>query len=163
MPLSDPAVSGGPVRRWRASRPLALAVGSAALLLAACGGKGDSGPPPSPASVQALDAGARAGVVGTTLAAPVRVRVADASGRPLRGAAVAWTASGGGSVAPGTSATNADGVAEASWTLGTVAGAQEVVASAGAAVSTTLWRPPPPVSRRPSASAAIPRSRSCPA
>lgn len=46
----------------------------------------------------------------------LRVRVTDASGAPVQGVSVAWTA-GAGSLSPATSTTDADGVASARWSL----------------------------------------------
>lgn len=68
--------------------------------------------------------------VGTELGAPVVVRLALADGRPIVGATIVWsTASGGGSVTPPTSVTDADGRAQTTWRLGTGSGPQGVVAS----------------------------------
>lgn len=73
------------------------------------------------------------GTVGTALSAPVRVRVSAADGSPVAGVTVQWEAgAGSGSVAPeGSGITDAAGVAGATWTLGTAAGAQELRARVG--------------------------------
>lgn len=58
-------------------------------------------------------------LVGTALAEPLVVRAHDAAGNPVVGLAVAWViGQGGGSVAPMTSITDADGRASTRWTLG---------------------------------------------
>jgi hypothetical protein len=69
---------------------------------------------------------------GAELGAPLVVRLALADGRPLVGATITWAiASGGGSVTPPTSVTDADGRAQTTWRLGTPSGPQGVVASIG--------------------------------
>lgn len=70
------------------------------------------------------------GPVGTTLATPHEVRITDATGNPVAGVTVTWSATGGGSVAPSTSITNANGLASTTRTLGPTSGAQTTVASA---------------------------------
>ena len=59
------------------------------------------------------------GAPGALLDAPVVVRVTDADGAPVAGDEVRFSVStGGGEVSPSTIATDADGLAMASWTLG---------------------------------------------
>jgi hypothetical protein len=98
-------------------------------LLAACGE--DGGGDPSDAGTIAADGGGgQSAVVGSTLA-PYQVKVTDLNGAPKEGVTVTWTVQlGGGSVAPGSSVTDAQGLAEATATLGLVAGTQTVRASA---------------------------------
>ncbi|HEX6749527.1 MAG TPA: hypothetical protein VF092_19690 [Longimicrobium sp.] len=56
--------------------------------------------------------------------------VTDVAGLPVEGAGVIWsTAQGSGSVAADASDTDADGSVRGTWTLGTIAGIQEVVAT----------------------------------
>ncbi|HEX6041525.1 hypothetical protein [Longimicrobium sp.] len=63
-------------------------------------------------------------------AVPVVARVTDEINRPVAGAPVVWTGpAGGGSVAPATAQTNADGLVSGTWTTGTRAGLQELVAA----------------------------------
>jgi hypothetical protein len=104
----------------------------AVTLLGACGGENVAGPPPTPATLR-IDAGAgQDGVVGQTLATPLVVTVLDANNRPVRDVRVTFNAApGAGSLAPGASQTNANGQAQAQWTLGTQTG----TALATAAVS----------------------------
>ena len=78
------------------------------------------------------------GVVATTLAAPIKVRLVDGGGAPLAGAAVQFAASGNGTVTPASATTDANGEAGGSWRLGTVAGAQTVGASTAGAPSLTF-------------------------
>lgn len=89
------------------------------LLLAACGG--GSGASSQPASaLRVVAGGAQAGVVGQVLANPILVRVVDAQDRPVQGQLVNFrVTSGGGSVFAGSSISNAQGLVQERWTLGT--------------------------------------------
>lgn len=87
-------------------------------------------------TVTALPAGASLAVqggdgqtvqAGQALAQPLRVIVKDANGAPLGGVAVAWAASGGGTL-PATSATGADGVASATYHAGATVGPKTITA-----------------------------------
>ena len=72
----------------------------------------------------------QSGAVGTTLAQPLQVRVEDAHGNPVAGASVSFAVvEGGGSLQPAQVATDAAGLASATWTLGTAAGAHAAEAS----------------------------------
>ncbi len=64
----------------------------------------------------------QSGQVGTTLANPLVVQVADAFGNPIPGVDVVWTVDGGGSVSSATTTTGADGQTSVTRTLGTTAG-----------------------------------------
>ncbi len=73
---------------------------------------------------------AQTGVVGTALAQPVAVIVADQNGAALANATVNWAVTaGGGSVASATSVTDANGNATVVWTLGTTVGTDSLMAS----------------------------------
>jgi plastocyanin len=80
------------------------------------------------------------GRVGQTLADPLEVTVTD-GGAPSAGETVTWSVTAGGGVLDLTSvATDADGHATASWTLGPLAGPQAAQASlAGAAGSPLIF------------------------
>jgi len=113
---------------WRAA---AFAAG-----LAACGGGSEPAGPP--ANVTVLTPAALTGTVGIALAEPLQVRVTDASGRGVPRVGVLFAivdsagfvgVDGSASALAFTDTTNADGVAEATWVLGTVAGTQTVSAS----------------------------------
>jgi hypothetical protein len=69
------------------------------------------------------------GQVGTALANPLVVQIADAFGNPIPGVDVVWTADGGGSVSSGTTTTGADGQTSVTRTLGATAGTQTTLAS----------------------------------
>ena len=88
-----------------------------------------SGPalaPPLTATVVAATNG-QAGLVGTGLPLPLRVKV-DSAGVPKVGVTVNWHTTAG-SLTPTQSITDKDGVASAAWTLGTVAGRVEADAT----------------------------------
>lgn len=71
------------------------------------------------------------------LTTPLAVRVTDAHGNRVSGAAVTWqVTAGGGSIAAASATTDATGTAQALWTLGAAAGANTATATAaGATVS----------------------------
>jgi len=71
----------------------------------------------------------QSGQVGTTLANPLVVQVADAFGNPIPGVDVTWTADDGGSVSSPTTTTGADGQTSVTRTLGTTAGTERTLAS----------------------------------
>lgn len=72
------------------------------------------------------------GPAGTTLSDPIEVRVLDAEGVGVAGAAVDFeVTAGGGDIVPSNSYTGADGVASAHWTLGPSPGANRAQADAG--------------------------------
>jgi hypothetical protein len=77
-------------------------------------------------AVSGLD---QSGQVGTTLANPLVVQVADAFGNPIAGVDVVWTADGGGSVSSATTTTGADGQTSVTRTLGTAAVTQRTLAT----------------------------------
>ncbi|HEX7239867.1 MAG TPA: Ig-like domain-containing protein, partial [Longimicrobiaceae bacterium] len=95
-----------------------------------------TGLPGAPASL-AKEGDGQTGVVGSTLARPVVVVLTDRHGNPVSGVPVAWTVTGGGgSLAPASAATDAQGRAQAAWTLGATAGANAATATAGGVTAT---------------------------
>ncbi len=69
------------------------------------------------------------GVAGTVLDDPIVVRLVDEEGDGVSGRAVTWVVTtGGGSVSPGTSDTDGNGLASTSWTLGAQSGENELSA-----------------------------------
>ncbi|HXT17405.1 MAG TPA: Ig-like domain-containing protein [Gemmatimonadaceae bacterium] len=82
-----------------------------------------------PANVAALSGSGQSGRAGEALASPFIVRVTDASGNPVAGTAVAWTAVNG-TIATSTT-TDATGQTSATLTLGTKTGAASASATAG--------------------------------
>ncbi len=71
-------------------------------------------------------------VVGEALANPLRVIVTN-NGAAANGVTVTWATPNGGSVAPATSTTDANGIATTTWTLGSGAGSQTASASVSSA------------------------------
>ena len=97
---------------------LALAASVAAPL--ACNEPTGKDEPKVPAKLQLLAGDDQEAVAGSELSDPVVVRVLDAEGNPIRGQLVNFrVTSGGGSVFSGSALTNAEGQAQARWTLGT--------------------------------------------
>lgn len=94
--------------------------------------------PDVPATVMAVGAVTRTGAAGSVVADSLAVRVADRYGNPVPNVDVAWTASGGGSVSPASSRTDAAGVAKSRWTLGGTAGAQTATAAVTGAGSASF-------------------------
>ena len=133
-----------------------------ALLVAGCGGgDGDTGPPPGdePLVVQKAPTNSgdgQTGTVGEALGAGLRILITRAA-EPEAGVGVQWATANGGSLAPATSTSGADGIATTNWTLGPAAGAQTATATVadadGSPVSFTATAeeapPPPPAARRP--------------
>lgn len=75
--------------------------------------------PGSASSLVLISGSGQSAPPGTELPDPLVVRVVDESGNGIAGQAVTWIVStGGGSVDPGTSQTDGDGLASARWTLG---------------------------------------------
>jgi hypothetical protein len=69
--------------------------------------------------LESVSGDGQSALVGTALPAPLVVRAHDAAGNAVAGLAVSWIiGQGGGSVAPTTSITDADGRASTQWTLG---------------------------------------------
>lgn len=70
------------------------------------------------------------GQVGTSLSAPLVVRVTDVFGNPVPGFTVNWTVTGGGSVSEATTQTGENGETSVIRTLGTTVGLQATTATA---------------------------------
>lgn len=72
----------------------------------------------------------QSGTAGLALTSAITAKVSDQYGNPVSGIVVAWAAvAGGGSLAPPTSTTDAAGIAQSTWTLGGVAGANGATAT----------------------------------
>lgn len=83
----------------------------------------------SAAGVTIVSGDGQTGSPGATLPQPIVVRVADADGNPVSGAAVTWVVTaGGGRVDPSTGTTGSDGQTSTTWTLGTGTGTNTVEA-----------------------------------
>jgi hypothetical protein len=109
---------------------------AAGLLTASCSGDdltlpGDR----EPAALDVVDGNNQSARVGASLPEPVIVRLTDASGRPIVGAAVTFhvTSSSGGTLSPAEARTDEGGEASSAWSLGSVAGTQTAEARTEAA------------------------------
>jgi adhesin/invasin len=94
----------------------------------------------APATIQAVTAITQEGPAGGAVTAPPGVIVRDQNGNPLQGVSVAFAVTGGGgSAAPASAITGADGIARlTSWTLGTTPGSNTVSATAGGLPAVTF-------------------------
>jgi hypothetical protein len=114
---------------------------AAAAGLAACDSDTDNGVEPPVASAIKADSAHnnQTGTVGLVLADSIQVHVTTSSGTAVSGVTVTWAvATGGGTVAPTTSVTNATGDARSSLILGATAGANTVTASIPGGASATI-------------------------
>ncbi|MEO7086336.1 MAG: hypothetical protein ABI442_12995 [Gemmatimonadaceae bacterium] len=106
---------------------------SLALLSAftACSSGDTSTPTTGPAArVEAVSNLLTTAQVGSSIAEGVVVKVTDASGNPVAGTSVGFIVTvGNGTVVPRVAISDANGQASAGWTLGTVAGANQVLAT----------------------------------
>jgi protocatechuate 3,4-dioxygenase beta subunit len=96
----------------------------------------------APDSIAVLSGAAQTAPAGTILSTPIAVRVTDHLGHPVPNAHVGWSsdANGGYAFASASAVTDADGKAQAVYTLGATAGLQHVTVSvstaAGAVIAT---------------------------
>ncbi len=94
----------------------------------------------APAAIAAQSGSGQSANVGTALALPIVVRVADAADNPVPNRVVTFAvASGGGTLAGTVDTTDAAGLASlGSWTLGTTAGAQSITATVAGVAPVTI-------------------------
>jgi hypothetical protein len=101
----------------------ACTVGLAASVVGCGGGGGDVGPPATPAAITIASGAGQIGEAGSVLAQPIGVRVTSSSGSPVEGSTVNFVVGqASGTVAAAAAATNSDGVASTTWTVGTSVG-----------------------------------------
>src|SRR5512146_521809 len=118
-----------PARRSRWS--LALLPTMVAIVATACGG-GTSEPKGNAAAakISVVSGNGQVGFVGQTLLTPLSVKVTSSSGTPVAGATVTFTVtSGTASLSPGTTVTDATGVAKTNVTLGSSVGTVQINAT----------------------------------
>jgi len=99
------------------------------LVLSACGIGDETGPFPYGISLGGVEGSGdgQMAPAGSTL--PMKIRLQALNGaEPVPGLAITWTPETG-SVSPTTGATDQDGIAETTWTLGATPGAQRVMAT----------------------------------
>ena len=96
--------------------------------------------PDAPASLTKVGGDGLSVTAGTTAADSLAARVVDKYGNGVPAISVAWAvASGGGTVRPAASVSNATGIAKASWTVGTSGAiAQQVTATVSALTPATF-------------------------
>src|SRR5439155_6085485 len=112
--------------RWLSRLSCALPL----LAASACGGGSTSPEQTGPAKIDAVSAATLTGVVGSTIATPLAVRVTNQKGAPVSAAAVTFSVTtGNGTVNPTSALTDAAGEAHTTLTLGTNAGTNEVSVS----------------------------------
>jgi len=103
-----------------------------------------------PSAIAPVSGSQQSGVVGSVLPAPIVVKVTDAKGNGVPNTVVTFAvAGGGGDIQPRTDTTDANGQAQALWTLGTDATAAQrlqarVTGVAAAAELTAVATPGPP-------------------
>src|SRR6185503_3227898 len=101
----------------------------AALLAAGCGGNDITLPAEGvPKNVAIVSGDGQSSAIGSVLPDRIIVRVTDSRDDPVANQPVTFSASGGGSLAPATATTAADGTAGVQWTLGPTAGVQQATA-----------------------------------
>jgi len=128
---------------------LVLLLGGLGVL--SCGGDGDTGQPTTTTTIAqaGVSGDDQTGTVGAALATPLQVVVIE-NNAPKVGANVTWSATGGGTVDPTSAATDAQGIASTTWTLGTTAGSQSAQATLagadGSPVGFTATAEPGPAS-----------------
>ena len=122
--VTEASLSSG--RRWSLALAALAIVGTSA-----CSDNSNATTALTATTIQANAAtNGQTGAVGTALAQPVGVIVADQNGAPLADATVNWAVTaGGGTVASATSVTDAKGNATVVWTLGTTVGTDSLMAS----------------------------------
>ncbi len=118
----------------RPVRALITLLAAAAAGSWACSDSGDNGPPPPPepraTTITLVSGGGQTATVDQTLPSAVVVRVDDQNGDPMAGQSISFAVTaGGGSIDPASATTDNGGQASTSWTLGTVAGAQQIRAT----------------------------------
>jgi hypothetical protein len=83
--------------------------------------------PGAPSSLVAVAGAGQTGPINTELTDSLAVRVTDLGGNPIAGVATNWAVTaGGGALSTAVATTGADGLARVAWTLGPLAGAQQV-------------------------------------
>jgi plastocyanin len=123
-------------------RKSTLPMSLACVAVAACGDSGPSDPDPNPdttpATLSVESGNNQSADVGMTLGAPFVVRVENAGGDPLGGETIDWTVqSGGGSLGSSSSTTDALGMAQTTYTVGSTAGSNQIRAAVRDATNLT--------------------------
>jgi hypothetical protein len=105
----------------------AAALFCATLLAVACDSPSDPDNR-TPAAIAVVSGADQQGTAGQELPNPIAVKVTDAGGRPVVGQTVTFhVTAGGGHVFSGSATTNAEGIAQERWTVGTTAGSVQTL------------------------------------
>jgi subtilisin family serine protease len=99
----------------------------AAILVAGC--KDSPTIPHTPTHIVIVSGANQSGDLSAALPQPLVVQALDGAGKPVSGVPVTWTVTGGGSVNPATSTTDASGNATVTWTLAPTPGTQVATAT----------------------------------
>ena len=109
------------MKRYRL--PITRLLPALGLVAAACGGNDLTLPAAPSPHVEAVQGADQEAPPGTPLAQPLIIRLLDEAGLGVAGRTVVWTVTqGGGTVAPATAMTDAEGFATAEWTVGPTPG-----------------------------------------
>ncbi len=108
---------------------ISILMTSAAFLAAGCAQSTLTSPGSGPAQVLIASGDAQTAAVGAPLPTPLGVMVIDDNGKPVSGVTVAFAATAG-SLASTTATTDANGMAQDTFTLGSTAGDETVTATA---------------------------------
>lgn len=121
--------------RNRFSRRTAIACAALALVASACGREGATTGPSGTtskdfaANLRLVSGDQQLGAMGSALSQPIVVKVVDAGGQPVTGAAVTFSVrAGGGSINPAANISDANGLVSSTWTMGTSLGENKAVA-----------------------------------
>jgi hypothetical protein len=123
---------------------------SALLVLGGCNNDPAHLQPLVPSAIRVVSGDGQTGRLGSLLPNPIVVEVTDAGGNAAPGIGVTWSVvTGGGSIAPATASTDANGMASAAFTLGPAQGEQRAQAvasglSGSPTVITAIAVSPPP-------------------
>ncbi len=110
---------------------VALATTVGAVTLAACGSANDGYDPSIATGVEYVSGDGQSGNAGDQLGELLTVRSTNFVGDPVPGVRIQWFATqGGGSVSASATTTDANGLAQVTWVLGPIVGAQKVQAVA---------------------------------
>jgi hypothetical protein len=84
--------------------------------------------PDAPAAITAVTGDQQSGTVGTSLSSALAVKVTDKYGNPVPNVTVQWSDDAGGTFAAATTTTDANGIAQDMYTLGTNPGPEDISA-----------------------------------
>jgi len=130
-------MNAGFVRSERSSAPFSavlvrLALATAVVIAAACGGSDGGTDPSTPSAISRVSPDSQSSAAGVKMAQPLVVLVTGGGGSPLANTPVRWTiGAGGGSVSDTVSQTDIAGHAQTTYTPGTALSVAHVVAQAG--------------------------------